>query len=83
MTTIGPKKLMEIDRKLWNELNVTSGGALRQNPKKYGMYKKGVENAVKNSKITEKTYRALENENFHTMNMTLCKLKKYPKSLCK
>ena len=82
MKKIGPKKLMELDEKIWERLNVNSGSELRQNPKKYKEYQKSVEDALKGTNVTGKTFRVLENENYHTLNETLCKLKKFPKTFC-
>lgn len=81
---LGPKKLMELDNELWKELGVKSGGELRQNPTQYKEYKNKLKEAIKgSSKLSQKTYNELEDNNFHTMNGTLCTLGKYPKSVCK
>ena len=64
-------KLMQLDNKVWDRLDIQSGSQLREIPELYKKYFETITRAIDKSgliaKITPEVLRALESENYHTL----------------
>lgn len=80
---LGSKKLIKLDSKIREQLNIENDTNLDNNPKLQQKYENTLELKVRNKhQLSERTFNDLENNDLHIINKVLCKIKKFKTDVC-
>lgn len=80
---IGSKKMMKIDSKIREQLNISNNDELTNNSRLQQKYENTLELKIRRSfPLSERTFNDLENADLHNTNKVLCKIGKFKTDVC-
>ena len=80
---LGSKKLINLDKKIREQLNIENDTDIDNNPKLQQKYENTLELKVRNKlPLSERTFNDLENADLHNTNKVLCKIGKFKSDVC-
>ena len=80
---LGSRKLINLDKKIREQLNIENDTDIDNNPKLQQKYENTLELKIRNKfPLSERTFNDLENADLHNTNKVLCKIGKFKSDVC-